>query len=65
MNRIETKNEIKTAVAAGKRVHWKNMCYRVLTNWTGDCMIHCDFTGYSTPLTADYNPKDFFIVQGI
>lgn len=64
---MEFKNadEIKTAVAAGKLVFWRNPGYQVIMDSKGQTFIQCQFNGYCTMLTDKDgnlagNPADFF-----
>ena len=34
--------EIKTAIAKGKTVHWSNASYQVIEDGKGDYLIQCD-----------------------
>lgn len=47
-----TLQEIKTAVAAGKRVYWSSKAYEVTHDTiTGRWLIVCAINGYTTGLT--------------
>ena len=62
-----TLQEIKSAVLAGRTVHWKNGAYDVIRDGVGQWFILCRFNGSLTSLTwADgvtmsEDPKDFFL----
>ena len=59
-------DEIKAALAAGKRVFWGNPAYEVVRDSTGDYRIACSLTGSRIGLTwgADNRlngkPEEFY-----
>lgn len=44
-------NAIKTAIAAGKRVFWKNPSYEVIHDSVGQYLIVCHFNDHCIGLT--------------
>ena len=66
-----TLSEIKSAVLAGRTVHWKSGAYEVIHDRVGQWFIVCRFNGSLTGLTwADgvtmsEDPKDFFLGEEV
>ena len=46
-----TLNEIKTAIAQGKKVHWSNPAYDVIKDKIGQYLISCNLNGSCIGLT--------------
>ena len=63
--------EIKSAVLAGRVVHWKSGAYEVIRDRVGQWFILCRFNGSLTGLTwADgvtmsEKPEDFFLGEEV
>ena len=62
-----TLEEIKTAVLAGKTVHWANSLY-IVKHYEGEFSIVCTSNGYTTGLTSQSGvmtekEKDFYIAK--
>lgn len=66
-----TLSEIKSAVLAGRTVHWKSGAYEVIHDRVGQWFIVCRFNGSLTGLTwADgvtmsEDPRDFFLGEEV
>jgi hypothetical protein len=64
-----TLDEIKSAVDAGKVVHWKNYAYRVikdrLDRYLILCVLNQDCTGltHRDGVTMNGKPEDFFVAD--
>ena len=64
-----TLDEIKSAVDAGKVVHWKNYAYRVIKDKLGRyltlCVMNQDCVGltHRDGVTMNGKPKDFFVAD--
>jgi hypothetical protein len=61
--------EIKTAVDAGKTVHWRNTLYRVIRDNLGQYLIFCASTNNYIGLTwrdgrtLNGKPEEFFVAD--
>lgn len=64
-----TLDEIKSAVDAGKVVHWKNYAYRVIKDSLGQYLILCTMNQNCIGLThldgvtMNGEPEDFFVAD--
>lgn len=58
MEKFKSIDDIKTAVAAGKVVCWRNISYQVVQDGNA-WFVQCD--GHRVPLSNGYKPEDFFI----
>ena len=60
-----TLQEIKSAVAAGKTVHWKTPAYSVIRDsedYKIKCMNgHCIFLTWADNVTMNGKPEDFYV----
>lgn len=61
-----TLTEIKAAIAAGKRVHWKSSAYDVVCDAIGQYLIVCNLNDHAIGLTwrdgvtMNGKPGDFY-----
>lgn len=64
-----TLQEIKTAVDAGKTVHWASKGYTIIKDKHNQYMIkhtngHCIGLTWQDGITMNGNPEQFFIAEG-